>query len=458
MAFRYKKKSSVPRRFFLTILLLLVITVVIGGFFLFFEGEKPVASLKENGEFIGKKGIVKFTVSDNQSGIKSITLTAAQNDQTKTLYKTAFKRRSYKGQAGPTKESKAISFDAKKLGFKDGPVLLTLETSDFSFRGWLKGNTTSITRKIILDTQPPRIQILHSEKYIIPGGSGIAIYRLSDKEARHGVMLNGHFNPGFLIGDGRDDTFITFFGLPYDAKTIKTLAVTAVDRAGNRTVVPFSTIYKADRKKRDRINVTDGFLNKKIPEFEQFYPDLTGTFLEKYLYINNTVRKQNNQKISSLCNTPSAKRMWKDKFTRMPGSSRAGFADHRTYFYKGRPVDKQVHLGMDIASTRHANVRAANSGKIVYADYLGIYGNMVMIDHGQGVFSLYSHLSQINVAPGDKVTQKSVIGLTGTTGMAGGDHLHFSMLVNGIFVTPKEWWDQHWIEVTVDEPLIDSKF
>lgn len=458
MAFKYKKKSSGPRRFFLTILLLLVITVITGGFFLFFEGEKPVASLSGNGEFIGKKGIVKFTVSDNQSGIKSITLTAAQNDQTKILYKKTFKRNSYKGQAGPTKESKAISFDAKKLGFKDGPVLLALETSDFSFRGWLKGNTTHVTKKIILDTKPPRIQILHSEKYIIPGGSGIAIYRLSDKEADNGVMLNGHFNPGFLIGDGRDDTFIAFFGLPYDAKSIDALTVTAIDRAGNRTVAPFSTIYKADRKKRDRINVTDGFLNKKIPEFEQFYPDLTGTFLEKYLYINNTVRKQNNQKISSLCNSPSAKRMWKDKFARMPGSSRAGFADHRTYFYKGRPIDKQVHLGMDIASTRRANVRAANSGIIVYADYLGIYGNMIMIDHGQGVFSLYSHLSQINVAPGDKVTPQSVIGLTGTTGMAGGDHLHFSMLVNGIFVTPKEWWDQHWIEVTVDEPLIDSKF
>jgi murein DD-endopeptidase MepM/ murein hydrolase activator NlpD len=113
---------------------------------------------------------------------------------------------------------------------------------------------------------------------------------------------------------------------------------------------------------------------------------------------------------------------------------------------------------MDIASTRRANVRAANSGIVVFADYLGIYGNMVMVDHGQGVFSLYSHLSQINVSPGDKVTTESVLGLTGTTGMAGGDHLHFSVLVNGIFVTPKEWWDQHWIEVTVDEPLIDSKF
>ena len=142
----------------------------------------------------------------------------------------------------------------------------------------------------------------------------------------------------------------------------------------------------------------------------------------------------------------------------MPGSTRAGFADHRTYYYKGNIIDHQVHLGMDIASTSRADVRAANKGKIVYTDYLGIYGNMVMIDHGQGVFSLYSHLSQINVSLGDTVDQKTVIGLTGTTGMAGGDHLHFSILINGVFVTPKEWWDQHWVEVTIDGPITTSKF
>jgi len=142
----------------------------------------------------------------------------------------------------------------------------------------------------------------------------------------------------------------------------------------------------------------------------------------------------------------------------MAGSSRAGFADYRTYYFKGNAVDNQTHLGMDIASTRRADVKAANQGIVIFADYLGIYGNMIMIDHGQGVFSLYSHLSQINTTIGDKVDQQSIIGLTGTTGMAGGDHLHFSMLVNGVFVTPKEWWDQHWIDVTIEEPLTDSKF
>jgi len=83
---------------------------------------------------------------------------------------------------------------------------------------------------------------------------------------------------------------------------------------------------------------------------------------------------------------------------------------------------------------------------------------MVLVDHGQGIFSLYSHLSQMRVSPGDKVDTASVLGLTGTSGMAGGDHLHFSMLINGEFVTPVEWWDQNWLEVNIEEPLTDSTF
>ena len=131
----------------------------------------------------------------------------------------------------------------------------------------------------------------------------------------------------------------------------------------------------------------------------------------------------------------------------MEGSPRAGYADHRTYLYNNEKIDEQIHLGVDIASLEHANVGAANRGLVVFAEYLGIYGNTVILDHGQGIFSLYSHLSQIDVAVGTMVEKDTVLGLTGTTGMAGGDHLHFSMLVNGIFVDPIEWWDEEWVKL-----------
>lgn len=458
MALKLRNRPTRSGRFLLIILLILILITIAGGYIFFFESEKPVASFGSTGEYIGQDSTVQYIVSDQKSGIRSISLYAIQGETKKILHSVTFPRSSYKGHVGPLEDNKSLPFDAHKHGFNDGSLTLTLEVTDFSFNGWLKGNKTVVEKHIKIDTKPPRIQILHSEKYIIPGGSGVAIYRLSENDCRHGIAVNGHFNPGFLIGDGRADTYISFFALPFDAEKIDSLAITAVDIAGNSANVPFSTVYKADKKKKDRINVSDGFLSKKIPEFQQYYPAMSGSSLDKYLYINNTIRKQNNKEISNLCNNPLDERLWDGKFLRMAGSSRAGFADYRTYFFKGKAVDNQVHLGMDIASTRRAVVRAANRGEVIFADYLGIYGNMVMLDHGQGVFSLYSHLSEINVAPGDKVEQKAVLGVTGTTGMAGGDHLHFSMLVNGIFVMPKEWWDQHWIDVTIVEPITDSKF
>jgi pyruvate/2-oxoglutarate dehydrogenase complex dihydrolipoamide acyltransferase (E2) component len=91
-------------------------------------------------------------------------------------------------------------------------------------------------------------------------------------------------------------------------------------------------------------------------------------------------------------------------------------------------------------------VKAGNDGKVVYADYLGIYGNCVIIDHGMGVSSLYGHLASIDLKNGDTVKRDQVIGRSGMTGLAGGDHLHFSMQVHGRPVNPVEWWDPHWID------------
>ncbi|MFT5699325.1 MAG: murein DD-endopeptidase MepM/ murein hydrolase activator NlpD [Desulforhopalus sp.] len=458
MTLRRNRRQPRGKRFLLITLLLLLVAGGVGGFILFFEGNVPVANFKQTSDYIGKKGNIGFQVTDKGSGINTITVTATQGSLVKNIHSMSFPRTSYNGAVGPLEDSQSLAFDPIKMGFKDGPMTISITASDFSFRGWFKGNTTTITKEVTIDTIAPKIHLLHGEKYLSPGGTGIAIYKVKDKEATHGVEINGMFNAGFLLDATRDDTFISYFALPYDANDLKNLKIVAVDKAGNSTVFPFSTTFKQANQKSDTINVGDSFLNKKIPEFQQYYPEMQGDFIDKYLYANGNVRRLNNAKITELCQNPNPERLWDGSFSRMPGSSRAGFADHRTYKYKGEAVDHQVHLGMDIASTRRADVRSANNGVVKFADYLGIYGNMVLIDHGQGVCSLYSHLSQINVNPGDTVNQKTVLGLTGTTGMAGGDHLHFSMLIHGVFVTPKEWWDQHWVEVTIEEPITDSKF
>ncbi|MGI9535747.1 MAG: M23 family metallopeptidase [Desulfocapsaceae bacterium] len=455
---RLRRSRGQSKSTFLLVFILFLAACGAAAFFLFFEGEKPQLTLDSPQTYLGKKSMVEISGSDTKSGLRQLRVRISQGELVKELYLEEFPRTGFTGMIGQPEKKVKIPFNPADSGFKDGPAQIVLEAYDFSLRGLLKGNKTTIVHELSIDTTPPKVSILHSEQYINPGGTGIAIYRLTDADITSGVLINDQFHPGFLVGDGRDDTYICFFALPYSADRLDATFVVASDPAGNKTQLPFSVVYKKKKFRQDRINVSDGFLDKKIPEFIQYYPEMSGSMVDKYLFTNNEVRQLNNSKISELCASPHSQRLWEGKFHRMPGSSRAGFADHRTYFYANKPIDKQVHLGIDLASTRKAEVKAAENGIVIFADYLGIYGNMVMIDHGQGVFSLYSHLSQIDVALSDPVEKTTVIGLTGTTGMAGGDHLHFSMLVNGVFVTPKEWWDQHWIDVTIEDPLTESRF
>ena len=455
---RFSKSSKKSGITFFIFLFIILAGLSGAAVILFFEGEAPALSLNLPSNYIGSESTLVLVAQDRKSGLKELKLIITQGNKNLELFTSSYPRSGYTGVIGNPEEKKEITFNPQKAGLINGPAVISLHGSDYSARRFLKGNQTTISQNIIIDTTPPKISILHSERYINPGGSGFVVYRLDDKGTRNGLLINDDFHPGFEVGDGRDDTYIAFFGLPYDANEAKKTLVIAEDKAGNTARVPFTVIFKKTTFRHDRINVGNGFLTKKIPEFEQYYPQMSGELIDKYLFTNNTVRQENNKKISDLCKNPHPERLWNDRFLRMSGSSRAGYADHRTYYYQSHSIDKQVHLGIDIASTRNADVKASARGIVVYADYLGIYGNMVLLDHGQGVFSLYSHLSQINVSPGDSLEQGVVLGLTGTSGMAGGDHLHFSMLINGIFVTPKEWWDQHWIDVTIEEPLVDSRF
>lgn len=451
---RKKKGSSIP--FFI----ILILVFAAGGGYVFlkyFEGEKPQIEVDNFKTAIGKKSNLSLTVSDAKSGLRSITVSLKQGQVQKQVLTKEFPKIKQNLSGGHAKESISVDIDIKALGLKDGDAILTIEAVDFSMRRFMKGNLSQVTHKVTIDTQAPKINITHSERYIQPGGTGIVIYSVDDS-VRHGVIINDSFHPGFPLIDKSEKKYISYFALPYDVLKFDKSVIIAEDSAGNITERPFAPIVTKPKQKRDRINVGDGFLSKKIPEFESYYPEMSGTNVEKYLYANSKIRAMNNKKIHDLCMQPGEKRLWAGRFSRMAGSGKAGYADHRTYYYNGKAIDKQVHMGMDIASTRHAGVKAAGTGKVIYSDYLGIYGNMVMLDHGQGIFSLYSHLSQSNVSPGDMLNKGDILGNTGISGMAGGDHLHFSMLVNGIFVTPKEWWDQHWIDVTIDGPVMDAKF
>ncbi len=443
-------------RFFVPVFILFLIAGGVTWYF-FFENEPPQATLEITSPYLGKNSAIEITAIDNKSGLKSVEVLAVQQKNVHVLYQKENPRTRYRCPVGPREESAKIAIDSKKLGFSEGPIELKVIVTDFSFFRWFQGNKTVITKKVILDTEAPKIQILYTEPSLIPGGSGITVYRMNDKEAVTGMQLNGFFYKAYPAIDTESGIYIAYYGVPYNIVSAPDLSIIATDNANNTTTVLINNNLKKGTKKQDTINVSDGFLQRKIPEFIQHYPSMTGNMVEQYLYLNNTIRKNNAEEIARICASSSAKKLWTGSFRRMPGSKRAGFADYRSYLYKGKVIDHQVHLGIDIASTKHARVKAANDGIVIYADYLGIYGNMIVIDHGQGVFSLYSHLSQITVTPQTEVKKGDILGFTGTTGMAGGDHLHFSMLIHGIFVNPVQWWDKKWINQHIDQPIADLR-
>ena len=455
MAFRsFHKRLKTPTRHyvFLTLLVILVL-IVVGFFFLVFETEKPTIAFENDSGSIARNDTIAVNVGDAKSGLRRVTIEAIQGNLKKELLIKEYPRHGYIGLIGPARDRLEALFSAPNFGFNEGDIELVVTAHDYSlFSHFGSGNKTILKKTVRLDTKPPTITLVANKPFIAPGGSGMAIYKLDEPTKEHGVLLNGRLFRGYPLA-GVKDGYVCYFALPYDATRLEQAVVRATDLAGNSNTLALAMRFKPVRWKHDRIPVSDNFLAMKLPEFAQHYSEMHGTPLEQYIYVNGEVRRANSKKIDEICSKSNEKRLWSGAFLRAKGSAPAGFADHRTYVYNGAEFDKQVHLGMDIASLAHAQVRAAGAGTVVFTDYMGIYGNMVLLDHGQGLFSLYAHMSQIDVKPGDTVAKDGVLGLTGATGMAVGDHLHFSMLVQGVFVTPIEWWDPHWIKVNVDEPL-----
>jgi murein DD-endopeptidase MepM/ murein hydrolase activator NlpD len=268
-------------------------------------------------------------------------------------------------------------------------------------------------------------------------------------------MAGDNFFPG-QAGSSKDQTvFISFFALDHKQGKGTKLCVQATDRAGNCAKAGFPYYIKARRFKQDIINIFDSFLGWKMPEFESDIPVADRSSMkDKFLNINNKLRKANFEKIAEIVKKTDKTVYWKGAFLRLPKSAtRAGFADRRSYKYNGETIDHQIHLGIDLASVAHSPVPAANKGRVAFTGSIGIYGKTVIIDHGFYLFSMYSHLSSIAVQKDQILLKGEILGRTGTTGLAGGDHLHFSILVNNVFVNPLEWWDKAWIKNNISSKL-----
>ena len=422
------------------------------------EGEKPAVA--ENiPESIGKSQTLKFTLSDKRSGLRKVRAVISKDGKQWTLIEKSFEKIGIIG-GGKTRETAIdIPIDLKNQGIPEGDAIFELTIWDYSWRNWWHGNKTYLEKKLLIDSRPPNIEILSKAHNINQGGSGLVVYRLSEQCVKTGVVVGDNFFKGYP-GYFKDELIhLAFFALDYTQGPQTQIFAEAVDKAGNSSKAGFNYHIRKKTFVKDSINLSDRFLSMKIPEFDVQAPEnSTNPLLDKFLMVNRNMREENEKFLKTIGIMTEPKMYWEGIFLRLPNSAtKAGFADHREYLYNGQTVDNQVHLGIDLASLEKSPVPASNAGKVLFTDYVGIYGNTVIIDHGYGLLSIYSHLSGIDAKIGQIVSRGETIGRTGITGLAGGDHLHFGMMIHNTMVNPIEWWDSNWIMHNVTDKLKDVK-
>ena len=443
-----KEKSKSKKRWFVGIAGAILLLPVLWFLLVRFEGQKPEIIFEQASPYIGKSHDFSISMADANSGLRKIWVAMIQNGKEVILADQDFPSAGIFSGGEIKSKSLNIPFEPQKHEFFDGKAILRLAVWDYSWRGGWQGNQVYIEKNLTIDTQPPEIEVISRVHNLAQGGAGLVIYRTSEDCRLTGVQVGDNFFPAHA-GYYKDPRIrLAFIGLGYQQGPGTQIWVKAVDEAQNSAKAGVKHYIRKKVFKSDNIQISDRFLNWKVPEFENaITPDSSASPVDKFLKINRDLRKANYQQISELAQTTAATRHWDGKFLRMPGAAnQAGFADHRTYKYNDKIIDRQVHLGLDLASVAHAPVPAANSGVVIFSGSLGIYGKTVLIDHGFGLFSMYAHLNRSDVSNGQEVSKGDILGRTGSTGLAGGDHLHFSILVHDTFVNPIEWWDAAWIK------------
>ncbi len=441
--------------------MLLAVALLGGGVLAWtrFEGDAPSIEAPAS-LVIGSRGSVAFDVGDLGSGLREIRVSVQQADAEMLVFERSYSRGAGIG-ADPAGQSGhiEIEIDPKALGLAHGDANLTLIAHDWSWRNSFRGNETRLSIPVEFDLKKPLIQVESGLTYVYRGGSGAVRYSVNEATLRDGVMVGTNFYRGFAApgADASSTRRFALFAVPTDAASDPQIVIVAEDRAGNIAQASWSVVFKERALPQANITLPDPFLQTKVRDLASHaeipHDDLHRAFDQ----INTQLRAANEAKIREIVSNPSGSKLWSGAFTQLRNSQvTSQFAEQRSYFVDGQKISEATHFGYDLASTAGAVIEASNSGVVIFADDLGIYGNCVIVDHGLNLFSLYAHLSSMQVSAGDRVEKNGTLGLSGATGLAGGDHLHFAILLGGTYVESREWWDPAWVKTHVDANLTTS--
>jgi len=415
--------------FFLLIVAVLLVVVVVA------RSKTPVLDFPAPVPSLGQATPVKVHVRDPH-GVRNLVASVEQNGARYRVWELS------QPSAAPDSVFTFAAGVKTTPQLKDGKATLIVEATSND----LLHKSAQLAQALTVVTQPPSVSVDGEQHYLYLGMADLVTFNVSGGWTEAGVHVGNQTYRAWPMPGGKPGLFSLFafaWNMPADTAPV----VYANNGTGND--VTGSMVFQFPKKEQPHytthdLQVSDAFLHKVVNELD---PNGSGDPIARFVKINNEMRRANNLTLSQLRFKTADHFLWSQAFARQShAQNEATFADVRNYIYQGKKIDQQVHLGYDLAVTAHVGVEAANDGRIVYAAPLGIYGNCVVVDHGYGLQTIYGHMSQINVHEGDTVKRGQVMGLSGMTGMAGGDHIHFAMQLDGVQIDPKEWWDPHWIQ------------
>ncbi|MEO8467851.1 MAG: M23 family metallopeptidase [Gammaproteobacteria bacterium] len=448
-------------------LLIVIIVLGVGAAALWVNaGSAPGPIIEISGpEIIGQNGEISVTATAPNASLTGFQVTLTQGTLTTPIFALTPATASELKADGDRVTISRPTGKRVVPELKPGTAKITASAVRPVLFGFRQASSTA-TRDITVRLNPPQIAVLSQFHYVNHGGSEMVVYRVTPPDSESGVRVGDFEYRGFPasgagIPANDPGLRVAFFALLWDQPVNTPISVFARDSIGNEGRGSFDYRVFDKQFRSSKIPLDDRFLARVVPPIlansTELHVDDPTNMLASYLAINRELRRMNNETITKLSHDTAPEMLWHGHFKQLLNTAvEAGFADQRTYLYNGQEVDRQVHLGFDLASVAGAPVKAANRGRVMHAGWLGIYGNCVILDHGMGLQSLYAHLSSISVQVGQTVDRDAEVGHSGATGLAGGDHLHFTMLLSGNAVTPIDWWSWQWVQDRIMRKLTEA--
>ena len=357
-------------------------------------------------------------------------------------------------------ELKAPELD---MFFKSTDVQIIVEAIDSSKWNFLEGNKVVKTFNLKIDRKKPESSVIANSFAIRRGGSALVIVKVEDENLKDSYISFNNEQRFDLIPFYKDNYYASLIAWPITMEDFNIVNLIAIDKADNKTITKVPLYIRKLKEKKSKIRISDSFIqNVSTKVLDQSGKEIPNDLVETFIKQNKLLRSQNVAKIEEVSKKYMNKELVNEfdivPFKRLTNAATAGqFGQKRSYYHDNIKIDEAWHLGVDWASIKKADIFTTNKARVIFNDYLGIYGNTIILDHGFGLQTLYAHTSASNVAVGEKVEVNQKIGNTGVSGAVLGDHLHFGVLIQGIEVDPLEWMDKNWIKTRITDILNEAK-